>query len=174
MALSQKKTKRNLTIAFRLHLREREATFTLVLKLNHFWSPFEKWARLPRSRRQPFLIDCNSLLEEGVLPLLCLQLLGRLCLPPPPDPPPRAPLPAPTFLSPGHSLRLVLIFDNKPSSNLSCGPSSPARRVCVVWDLNSDGGIAGGGGAKRGRSGGEIQGSQRASIHSASGNVVRQ
>lgn len=37
--------------------------------------------------------------------------------------------------------------------------------MCAVWDLNGNGGSAG-------PRGGEIQGSQRASIHAASGNVV--
>lgn len=71
---------------------------------------------------------------------------------PPPPPPPAPPLPA------RHSLRLALIFDNKPGSNLSCGADRPARRVCALWDLNGDGGIAEGAGERGGRGEGGREG----------------
>lgn len=62
-----------------------------------------------------------------------------------------------------HSLWQELIFDNKPRSNLSCGPTSSTLHVCglgLEWRWKCR--------AMRG----EIRSSQRALIHTASGNVV--
>lgn len=42
-----------------------------------------------------------------------------------------------------HSLCPALIFDNKPRSNLSFVRRRTKRRMCALWDLNSDGGSAG-------------------------------
>lgn len=59
---------------------------------------------------------------EKFVPLFCL-CMPRLCWNPHRTPLPLSPLP-------NHSLQRVLIFDNKPSSNLSCGPTSSALHVC--------------------------------------------
>lgn len=78
------------------------------------------------SKRQPFVIEMNS---------FCLSAAGEICpslLSADAQQALFESLPHPSSSSPlpNHSLRRVLIFDNKPSSNLSCGPTSSTLHVC--------------------------------------------
>lgn len=103
------------------------------------------------SKLQPFVIEMNS---------SCLSTAGEICPSPLsadaqqavfeslPNPSSSTSSTAPP-LATIHSLQRVLIFDNKPSSNLSCGPTSSTLRVCVLGLECGDGGSAGPGGGRR-------------------------
>lgn len=79
-------------------------------------------------KRQPFLIEMNS---------FCLSAAGEICPSPLSAEPQQALFESLTHPSsspplPNHSLWRVLIFDNKPRSNLSCGPTSSTLHVCSL------------------------------------------